>query len=120
MYIRLETQRLKWDGTKGQYAPAHQVDESKLGRRFVRGPIPLTWLRKATSLPGKATSVALALWYQRGLTRALTVRFTSSMAAEMNVSPDAMYDALKNLERAGLITVDRGRGRCARVTILTD
>lgn len=114
----LKTEILKWDRSNGQYAPTHQVEASKVDQGFIRGPIPLAWLRKATALPGKATHVALALWYQRGLKRAATVRLTSHMAAEMSVSPDAMYDALKNLERAGLVTVDRKRGRCARVTIL--
>jgi DNA-binding transcriptional regulator YhcF (GntR family) len=56
----------------------------------------------------------------KGLCCKETFPFKRKAAAEMGVSPDATYDALTNLEAAGLIQVDRHRGRSPVVTVLDD
>jgi hypothetical protein len=88
------------------------------GQRFLKGPIPLAWLSPAAGLPGKVLAVALALWYAAGLTRGATVLLSGRLLRLFHVGRHAAGRALANLDRAGLVAVDRGRGRCPRVTLL--
>ena len=82
------------------------------------GPIPLGGLSVAAGLPGKALHVALALWYQAGLTKARTVKASRGLLKRFGVERKAGYSSLGRLEEAGLISVTRHVGRCPRVTIL--
>lgn len=89
------------------------------GQRFLKGPIPLAWLCRAAELPGKALVVALALWYTAGLTQKATVTLSRRLLGLFHVGRHAAGRALANLTRTGLVAVDRRRGRCPRVTLLT-
>lgn len=109
--------RLAWNKSSGTYGPPQQA-EAPASARFVKGPLPLPWLHRAAALPGKAFNVAVSLWYVSGLCRSDTFPFKRNVAADFNVSADATYDALTNLEGAGLIRVARHRGRSPTVTIL--
>ena len=111
-----ETTRLVWDANAGAFGPPRPGTEATVPH-FIKGPLPLPWIHRAAALPGKALHVALALWYVKGLCRSATFPFKRKLSAEMGVSPDATYDALTNLEAAGLIRVDRHRGRSPVVTI---
>ena len=88
------------------------------GGRFLRGPIPLSWLAPAAVLPGKALHVAIALWFLSGLKRSSTVKLTGSLRSQFGILPDAGRRGLAALERAGLVFVERPPGCCPRVTIL--
>jgi hypothetical protein len=109
--------RLTWNPGSGTYSPPNSA-EVPAARRFIKGPLPLPWLQRAAALPGKAFHVAIGLWYVSGLCRSDTFLFKRSVAADFGVSPDATYDALTNLEAAGLVNVARHRGRSPNVTIL--
>jgi hypothetical protein len=111
------TAQFVWDASAGKFRLPQPATEPP-ARRFIKGPLPLAWLQRAAVLPGKTLHVALGLWYVKGLYRADTFAFKRKLAAELGVSPDATYDALTSLERAGLIHVDRHRGRAPVVTIL--
>ena len=87
------------------------------GERFLRGPIPLPWLQRAATLPGKALAAGIALWFQAGLTKSARVEFCSKLRNGFGISRQAGYRALTALEGAGLVDVERRRGRCARVTL---
>jgi hypothetical protein len=89
---------------------------------FIRGPIYLDWLSKVCELPGqKVLAVALALLFQSGLRQnAREVKLTSESLKHFNVSRQAKCEALKALEKAGLIRVKRERGKNPLVTILYD
>lgn len=99
-------------GTARSVPPRHSA-----GERFLKGPVPLAWLSRTSQLPGKALAVALAIWYVAGLERSGTVRLTTSTLREFNVGRKAAYRGLAALERAGLVQVERKRGRCPKVTI---
>jgi len=86
-------------------------------RRFLRGPIPLDWLVAAAHLSGKATVVAVVLWFLAGCNRGSTVTLSRRILNEFGVGRNASSRALHLLERANLVRVDRRRGRCPRVTI---
>jgi hypothetical protein len=109
--------RLTWDRTTQSYSRASVARDASCDR-FIRGPLPLSWIMRAAALPGKAFHVSMGLWYVSGLCRSTTFPFKRSVADDFGVSVDAVYDALKNLERAGLISVVRHKGRCPIVTIL--
>lgn len=85
--------------------------------RFVKGPIPLTWLAMAAGLPGHCLHVGLAVWYLVGLQRNEVVELRPMVLRTFDVSRYAGYRALMLLEQAGLIRVQRNRGRSAIVTI---
>jgi hypothetical protein len=78
----------------------------------------MAWLQAAGRLSGKALHVALAIWFVRGCEGASEVPVRPSILAGFGVSRFAGYRALNALEDAGLVRVDRRRGRAARVTLL--
>ena len=86
--------------------------------RFVRGPIPLPWLSRACCLGGKTGQVAWAIWYARGL-NGEPVALTSTLLATFGVTPKTGRCVLQRLEAAGLVSVERRRGRCPRVSVLS-
>ena len=87
---------------------------------FLRGPVPLDWLRLASFVGGrgKAFLVGVALWYLKGLKKTETVRLTHTTLTRLQIKPDAARRGLKALERGGLVSVERRPGRAPVVTIL--
>ena len=95
-----------------------RLPRHRAGQEFLRGPIPLSWLRAATVLPGKALAVGLVLWFKAGITKRGEVKMTTKLLHKFGLSRYAGYRGLVALEDAGLVTAVRRRGRCPRVTIL--
>src|SRR5262245_9639020 len=90
------------------------------GEPFIRGPIPWRWVVLSATLPGKALSVALALWFQAMRLRPprATISLPTQVLRDLQVSRQAAYRALQHLERAGLVRVQRKTGCRPLVTIL--
>jgi hypothetical protein len=74
------------------------------------------WLLVAMNLPGRALAVGLAAWHLRNLTRSTAVALNLS---RMPFDRWAAARGLRALEGAGLVAVDRHRGRKPLVTILS-
>ena len=85
--------------------------------RFFKGPIPLPRLAIAARLPGKALAVYLAIVHRRDLTHEPTVTLPSTLLREFGVDRDSKARALRALEGAGLIAVERTDWRTARITL---
>jgi hypothetical protein len=85
---------------------------------FLAGPIPWGWQQVAAIQPGKALHVGIVIWRLAGLTRAKTVRLTQTAMDEFRVQRLSTYRAISALEKAGLIAVERHRGRCPIIAIL--
>lgn len=85
---------------------------------FLRGPIPGDWLERAASLPGKALNVGLAVWHLSALKKRKSVRLSSQALTRFAVTPTATYRALRALEQARLVQVERHKGRRPIVRIL--
>jgi hypothetical protein len=85
---------------------------------FVKGPIPLSWLRTASSLPGKALNIGNVLWFLHGITKKKAVKLTNRELSKWGISRHQKDTALCNLEGAGLIHVQRNVGKNPVVTIL--
>jgi hypothetical protein len=60
----------------------------------------------------------LAVWYLAGVEKRRQVKLTWGVFAKFGVSPDAGRRGLADLERAGLVAVDRRAGCCPVVTLL--
>lgn len=90
---------------------------TKQNTRFLKGPIPMSYLQRAAVLPGKALAVYICITHQCDLTGRITVTLPKSLLAKFGVSRDAKARALRELERAGLVSVEREPGRAVRVTL---
>ena len=88
------------------------------GGRFIKGPIPLSWLGRAASLPGKTLHVALAVWYVASLAKQREAKLSRQASDAFGVGREGVAHGLKQLEAAGLVEVARKNGCCPRVTIL--
>ena len=86
---------------------------------FLKGPVPISWLQKASSLPGKCLAVGTVLWFRAGLERSGSVSLNLSRLNEWGLTKDSARRALNALEGAGLVRVLRRPGRKPLVTILT-
>jgi hypothetical protein len=85
--------------------------------RFLKGPIPPHSIAAAARLPGQALAVLLAVHHQITLTGKPSVSLPGGLLAELGTDRNAKARALHQLERAGLIQVERARGRAARVRL---
>ena len=101
----------------GKFA-SQKPPRHRQGEKFLKGPIPWKWLTEAGKLTGHALHVGIALWHLRFLTRSRTVALSGKLLEELGVSRFAGYRALTALEEAGLVSVQRHRGRNPVVTIL--
>lgn len=114
----LDLERFRAFSTAVEAMPSTRRLHRTRQARFLKGPIPWNWLEEAARLPGKALHVALEVWRESGCSRAQTVKVSTSALGSLGVSRRAAYAALRRLEVAQLVSVDRHRGRSPIVTIL--
>lgn len=102
-----------------EVAPEVPILRTKPTGRFLKGPIPLEPLATASCLPGKALAVYIALRHQCDLVGKSTVSLPAALLRRFGVDRDAKARALRVLEQAGLVQVERATGRTARITLST-
>ena len=86
--------------------------------RFLKGPIPLVPLATAARLPGKALSLFLAVHHQTTLTGKSTVTLPAGLLVDFGVNKDSKARGLRELEQAGLVSLQHRRGCAARVKLV--
>jgi DNA-binding transcriptional ArsR family regulator len=91
---------------------------SPIRDKFIAGPVDVSWVVQASRLGVKALLVGLALWHLKGLRRSHSFIVSNLMMQEWGVQPDAKSRALRKLEKAGLITIERQGKRSPRVTLI--
>jgi hypothetical protein len=70
-------------------------------------------------LSGKALNVALAIWYLRGLKKdAKILHLVPSAVKPFVAGRHSVYRGLQQLENAGLIKLERHRGRSPKIQLL--
>jgi hypothetical protein len=89
----------------------------KKGEYFLKGPIPMDWLKIAMSLPGHALHVAIFIWLWVGVKKDRTVKVSLSGHQDACLNRSTASRGLKALERAGLVSVKRAPGRKPVVTV---
>jgi hypothetical protein len=111
----MRTRKLVWDRTNGTYVPAGKSKHV----RYLKGPVPLSWLQRALDLPGKSINVGLAIWFKAGTHESRTgITVSNELVEAFGADRHAKYRALVQLEHAGLVKIHRA-GKCApRVTLL--
>ena len=85
--------------------------------RFLKGPVSLVFLAVAARLPGKALAVYLATRHRCDLEGRSTVTLSAALLQKFGVGRDAKARALRALEDASLVRVERTHGRAARITL---
>jgi hypothetical protein len=108
----IPVKRVRHDAFTGEYADA------PLTEPFLKGPIPMAWLKAAADLPGKAFQLGIAIWWLRPMSKSENFKLTRKALDYVSISRDATYDALKRLEESGLVRVQRPPGQRPIVGIL--
>lgn len=101
-----------------KFSPRDKVFKPCVTERFIQGPIPYDWVKRANQLPGKAGSVGLSLWFLKGVKKSDTFILNQEFDALTGCGRKAIYHALEKLEHAGLIRVVSREGGRPEVTIL--
>jgi DNA-binding transcriptional ArsR family regulator len=111
--------RLNQDGVRRSQASTRRGRRASAIRgKFIAGPIDVSWVVQAKRLGATPLLVGLALWYLKKLRQADTFMVSNLMLQEWGVQPDAKGRALRALERAGLIRVERCGKRSPHVTLI--
>ena len=87
---------------------------------FIKGPLPLDWLSKASKIPRRnAILVGLMLFHLAGLRKCKHGLVLSAKRCEVfGLGRKAVQRGLRDLERIGLIRMVRAKGRAPLVDIL--
>ena len=98
-----------------------QSPKPKTHNPFIRGPIPLDWITRATSIPRRnAMVVGLVLFYLAGLKKERTgLVLTVRRCKPFGLGRKSVQRGLADLEKSGLIRVSRLAGQSPRVDILS-
>ena len=102
-----------------------------VGKKMMRGlehknffvpPIPYWWHTLASPLPGKAHAVGCQIWFVfKTVSRGKhPVKLSRQYFSLSKLDRKTVSRALVNLEKAGLITTERGKGKAPVITINTD
>jgi hypothetical protein len=86
--------------------------------KFIAGPVDVVWLLQARRIGVTALLVGLALWHIKGLRKTETFIVSNLMLQEWDIQPDAKRRALRALERAGLVKIERRGKRSPQVTLV--
>lgn len=92
----------------------------KKGEHFLMGPIRLSWLIRAGQQSGSALHLAVHIHFLYGMEKSgSTISLNLSKFAKLwGVGLSTASRALKSLEAAGLVSVNRVSGRKSLVTLL--
>jgi DNA-binding transcriptional ArsR family regulator len=113
--------RLDQDGVKrSQGCVRRGRRASPIRGKFIAGPIDVSWVVQAKRLGATPLLVGLALWHLKKLRGVDTFTVSNLMLQEWGVQPDAKSRALRALERAGLIRVERRGKRSPHVTLVVN
>jgi DNA-binding transcriptional ArsR family regulator len=98
-------------------ATSRKPPRTMLTHPFLRGPVDLHWLGMATDAGVAAIRVGLAVWYAAGVRKSLTITLTETWRAPLGLSRFQVSRGLRQLEEAGLITIEPRDGKAPHVTI---
>jgi hypothetical protein len=110
--IKMNTDNLE------QNKPRQRNPRFSPGEKFLAGPIPMSWLSRVASLPGKALNVGLAIWFLKQVMKSNTVALSGKTLQDFGVKRRSGYRGLIALEQAGIVSCLRCSGRSPRVTLL--
>ena len=106
--------RLVFDQKSGEYSEAQ-----KKSQRYIK-TIPLPWLSEALNLPFSAVRVGLACWFLDGCTYQRPFTLNRAVCNQFGISTWCRKRGLKQLEAAGLITIQRQSGHLSQIEMVRD
>src|SRR3954467_6189961 len=96
----------------GSSGPEGRARATRREAQFIKGPLPLGWIATAAGAGHPhALPVLLALKYKTDTLRQPWVKPPAAVLRLLGVDKDARSRAIAALERAGLVQVQRRRGR---------
>ncbi len=93
-------------------------NKKRIEGKFLKGPISLNDISKVTALPGKSLATMIAIWILDSIHKGEKFKLSMRLLRKLNVNRNTAYRALKHLEDAGIITVDRLSGRLPRIMLI--
>jgi hypothetical protein len=87
------------------------------GEWFLKGPIPGSWLGPAAALNARALRLALAIWFEAGVTGQRTIRLSAETLRRFCVPPDGCRKGLAQLTAAGLVSTTSRPGARPLITL---
>lgn len=101
----------------GSYPP---IPKHVGSEHFVKGPIPLFWLKHALAVNGaKSGHLACALWYRAGLNGGKNpVTLTTTVLEEFGLTSSTVRRLLVEYESHGLVRVEVQPGRARQIVLL--
>ncbi len=90
--------------------------QAKQAARFIKGPLPWTWVCAAARCHPRGLELVLIVKMLIDITGNETVLVSNKLATEMGLGRETKRRALVALEAAGLVRVDRKRGRSPMVS----
>lgn len=112
-----KTRPMIWDQGVGVFVSADNHPNIPM-KKFLKGPVPWSWIEAASKLPGKTLAVGLCLWRLAGAMKCRTVKLSNTECEALGVDRHAKSRALKTLKIAGLVSIYQKPGCLPKVTIL--
>ncbi len=107
-----------------------RTSKSRQYNQFIRGPLPLKWFQKASTISRTAGVVGMIIWmitYQKKLfghdgqrRTSGSIKVTNQTCIKWGICGNSKNIALRMMEEAGLIRLDTKRGRSPVVQIIDD
>ena len=106
--------RLVYDQSSGEFSEA-----LKKSKYFIKA-IPLPWLEQSLRLPFSATRVGLACWFLDGCNYQRPFVLNRAVCNRFKISVSDRKRGLRQLEAAGLITIQRQPGHLSLIEMVRD
>ena len=107
-----------------------RTSKSRQYKEYVRGPLPLKWFQRASTISATAGVIGIIIWreaYQKKLwgfdsqrRTSESMKVTNQNCMKWGVCGNSKNTALRLMEEAGLIRLDLKRGRSPLVQIVDD
>ena len=105
-----------------------RTSKSRQYKQYVRGPLPLKWFQRASTISRSAAVVGIVIWreaYQKKLwghdsqrRTSGSIKVTNQTCMKWGVCGNSKNTALRLMEEAGLIRLELKRGRSPVVQII--
>ena len=107
-----------------------RTTRSRQYKEYIRGPLPLKWFQKASTISATAGVIGIIIWreaYQKKLwgydshrRTSGHIKVTNQTCKKWGVCGNSKNTALRLMEKTGLIRLDTKRGRSPIVQIIDD
>ena len=94
-------------------------EDARCENLFLMGPILLRELAPVAQMPGKTLAVWLLIRHRSDLGRGDWITLPRTLLDEWGIRKDARAEALRRLEDAGLILVERPKGYMLKVKLIS-